>query len=74
MSTSADRQRDYRARQRSGKRVYCIALDEVALVAKLLEAAPELLDETDADDPECVAAALQKTVEGWIGTEPDDRD
>jgi hypothetical protein len=47
--TVAERVRKYRQRQRAGRAVLCIEVDEVTLIARLID--EELLKPMMADDP-----------------------
>jgi hypothetical protein len=61
MSTSAERTRTYRQRQKSGVIMLVIEAPEDSLVRALTEAC--LLHPSMADDRECIQRATQKLIE-----------
>jgi hypothetical protein len=61
MSSVADRVREHRARKRSGVALITVAVDEVALVAALVEAG--LLDVNMADDQGAIIDSVERLLE-----------
>jgi hypothetical protein len=63
MLTVAERKRKQRARQRAGRAMLCIEVDEIALIDALIVA--RFLPRAQADDPMAVIAAVQKLIEDF---------
>lgn len=61
MSTVSFRVREHRARQKAGRVVLAVEVDEVKLVAALIDS--RLLDATAADDREAIERATEKLIE-----------
>ena len=64
MSTAAARMRSYRARQRAGRVLVSVELDETDLVATLV--AHGFLDPCEADDAEKVSGAVGRVLRALI--------